>query len=440
MKPFVPNIFSCLLLALFWANSTVAMEENSYERFRSFMSNDGRSVDARIIEYDAKQSRVEVECRNKKKMWVAPDVFSETDQVFIKEWIAANKFLSTTTLGLSIERTEKRAFNRYESVEYCLMFNNITDETIDIYGFELLCEVDHKENSSTETLWAYRKSIYAYKVNPGKSTQPLPGPLYLDEQEHDESIRSVWVRLQGPTLDGEIICREVLLPEKRKIKNSWEKTQEISRLDVLNPYLPKKPETTRIAGAKPANEQEYSKWFTEIRQEGDFYMHSRPVLLDKAKEAYAELKALYNPKYETTGSHAVMVARLAYMVCDYKGTVEWYETAIGIDNKKYCRTTLCALYSSGISGVTDGKKALTLAKALVAEFPDDVECNDLLARAYARAGQYDLAIETQKRVIELRKEKLEKKYWEANLIQYRKRLELYEQGKPYYDCPPDGFS
>ena len=70
----------------------------------------------------------------------------------------------------------------------------------------------------------------------------------------------------------------------------------------------------------------------------------------------------------------------------------------------------------------DGRKAVELALQAVKIAPDNYECLDTLAAAYARNGDFDNAVATQKRVLSLNSSRSG-----AN------RLVLYQQKKPYED-------
>lgn len=74
----------------------------------------------------------------------------------------------------------------------------------------------------------------------------------------------------------------------------------------------------------------------------------------------------------------------------------------------------------------NGTKAVELAKKSLALRPDDPATLDTLAAAYAETGQFDLAVEAQKKALGLLKEPTEE-----GLADYRARLESYENQKPW---------
>lgn len=427
--------------------------------FRAFSTKDGRALEARIVEYDAKKGLIQMERRGEGKVWVTPNVFVEADQTYVKEWIAADRFLSTRWMSVTLELKEKKPFNQYAKVEYELNFYNKSDEDIEINGIDFLClvrrnvkRIDGKDiellqrpvgliEVTNESSWGIWENGFRFKLKPGKNSHILQGPLILDEEEHEDEIKGVWVRIKGPQLRGKTVSREVCLPEKIRTEQSWTEVRKTASTDLLNPYRLKKKESLRKAGTKPSDKNEYDLWFYEISREGDYYMHSRPVKLEDAKKSYEELKAFYDPQYESSsGGCARSVAKLAYMVRDYKGCAEWYEISLKGEGSTASRCELSSLYSSGVPGVINAERAIELAKLVVAEDEENHWYLDLLARGYARAGQFDRAIETQEKIIEVLKKKLKKEHLESSLKQPKDRLELYKQGKPYYDQPADFFS
>lgn len=68
----------------------------------------------------------------------------------------------------------------------------------------------------------------------------------------------------------------------------------------------------------------------------------------------------------------------------------------------------------------NGKKAVELARRAVEVDPDNAAWQDVLGAAYARNGQFDLAIAAAKQAVSLK-----------DHIEYARRLVQYEQGEPY---------
>lgn len=78
----------------------------------------------------------------------------------------------------------------------------------------------------------------------------------------------------------------------------------------------------------------------------------------------------------------------------------------------------------------DGKKAVQLASVPVQKQPDSIWLNAVLAAAYARDNQFDKAIVTQQKAVELmQKEKMDDK--NTFVILAQKQLALYKNKQPY---------
>lgn len=76
----------------------------------------------------------------------------------------------------------------------------------------------------------------------------------------------------------------------------------------------------------------------------------------------------------------------------------------------------------------DGKKAVRMAEKAMSLFPNDWTTTSILAAAYAENGQFDLAVETQKKAIELmdeedREESLERLQSYENQLPWRESYE-----------------
>lgn len=82
----------------------------------------------------------------------------------------------------------------------------------------------------------------------------------------------------------------------------------------------------------------------------------------------------------------------------------------------------------------NGEEAVRLARKAceVTEWKDR-ECLDALAAAYAENGDFDQAIEWEKKAIELSALPQDSRNWESWRSKARERLKLYQQHKPYRD-------
>lgn len=58
----------------------------SAEKYHEFKNRSGKTIFARIIQYDADTSKVELELKTRKKAWVELSTLSDVDRAYIKQW------------------------------------------------------------------------------------------------------------------------------------------------------------------------------------------------------------------------------------------------------------------------------------------------------------------------------------------------------------------
>lgn len=73
-----------LILSLAMALAIVTLAESA--EYRNFTNQDGKSIAARVIEYDVDIGKVQLELKTRKKAWVELSTLCEADQTYIKEW------------------------------------------------------------------------------------------------------------------------------------------------------------------------------------------------------------------------------------------------------------------------------------------------------------------------------------------------------------------
>ncbi|RKX35360.1 MAG: hypothetical protein DRP64_19385, partial [Verrucomicrobia bacterium] len=69
-----------LFVVFAWAGSSFSAE------YRAFKNQVGKTIHARILQYDFEGERVQLELKNRKKAWVELSTLSVTDQEYIKQW------------------------------------------------------------------------------------------------------------------------------------------------------------------------------------------------------------------------------------------------------------------------------------------------------------------------------------------------------------------
>ncbi len=440
------RMIDCVLICLLFVGC-VCVSARADDNYRTFTSTDGRTIEAKLVRYDDKKGEVFIERADKMRMWVKPDSFSNTDQNYVHEWIKAEQFLSERSLMISVEETKPNEFNQYDKVGFKLLFENRTGEPMPNVRCEIHCCIRRTNQSKTSesinwAVWDRPPDViqpgrYSWKTREIYLASKRAKTRHVQAYDIDE-IEGVWIRLFGPPLDGKPVVRDVIHPAKIGKEYDWSDAGESELTDYLNPYAPKKPKVTEHEeGTTPVDQREYQRWFHELVALADYYMHIRPVELEESRKYVEKLKKLYDPKYETdTGSYSFTLGRVCYQVKDYKNTIDWYEECVSSSSNSSARARLISLYTGGMKTFENAPRAIEHATVLVNSDKDSFNYLDLLARAYARNGQFEKAIEMQETAI-----KMMKRQGRLGMIdQYVRRLELYKQNMPYDDPPPDFFS
>lgn len=82
--------------------------------YREFINQDGKSIHARILEYDAGGDRVLLELKNRKKAWVHLSDLSESDQVYIQQYTQTKANLASE--NAKPEPVKKRSKKELEAI------------------------------------------------------------------------------------------------------------------------------------------------------------------------------------------------------------------------------------------------------------------------------------------------------------------------------------
>lgn len=103
-----------LLLGILSLGFTCVAEMHAFEL------NDGRTLEAEIVDFDGRSGKVTLKRADGKRVPVPANIFVEADQAYIKEWDAAKAFTSDKFLKVSFD--EKTLERRKEEI-----YKNLTD-------------------------------------------------------------------------------------------------------------------------------------------------------------------------------------------------------------------------------------------------------------------------------------------------------------------------
>jgi hypothetical protein len=153
------NIVTILLLSAVWTNAEL----------HPFVLQDGRALEAEIVDYNARLGKVTLKRQDGKRVSVKPSVFVEADQQFIREWELSKAFNSDRFLKIScddktVEKWEKEEWGtitydgtpekelmkttQFERIGYEVTFHNMNPTALDGIRMEYWIFFEQSEESS----------------------------------------------------------------------------------------------------------------------------------------------------------------------------------------------------------------------------------------------------------------------------------------------------
>lgn len=206
----------------------VRAAEDIASGYRIFTSKDGRAIEGRIVEYDARKGEVQLERRGAGTVWVTPDVFDEADQVYIHDWIAASTFLIPHHLQPEAEKNSlARGGSRSlsaETLNYTVTVKNKSSQPLAGLSVEYKYFIDYKgKKSMPDSIRIESGSGELGDLEPNIKKEITTDPVVLESgYMFYETVRGLWIRLYGPKVAGEPLYRDFTFPEDLQEKVSWD--------------------------------------------------------------------------------------------------------------------------------------------------------------------------------------------------------------------------
>ena len=225
--------------------------------YHIFTDAQGRAIEARILSFDPVKGKAEIERKDGMRVWVEPSLFSGDDQQYVKEWIAAYRVLSEDCLRVSFDKRTMGSFKQGMKDD---------DSSVPMKG-DIICYDITLRNRSKQPIRGL-KVEYRYFINvigsgqaadflkktrtekrdinlidPSEratfTTDEVRIEMHYDKitvwsdpnggisgfefrKTSEDDLLGIWVRISGPSVDGEPVIREVCYPENLKDKVSWE--------------------------------------------------------------------------------------------------------------------------------------------------------------------------------------------------------------------------
>lgn len=220
----------------------VTAGQDVLEKDRGWVDRQGRGVEGRIVQYNEYKNTLQFQTIHGKRAWIKPTDFSEDDQTYIEEWISADQFLANSKLQISIKKRTKNGISSYE-----MTFKNNSTRVIAGFkiGYKFHIEIESFKGKDQEKWKAGSLSIASlapkakktYTISSGEggskyqnvtvTTTSYNGSTSSSVERHKVSTtytRGVLLRLQGPSLDGTPIIRELAEPKSLAKKHKWNST------------------------------------------------------------------------------------------------------------------------------------------------------------------------------------------------------------------------
>jgi hypothetical protein len=254
MKRIIAGLVFILAGAAIAAGAAEGSAAGAAEGYRTFTDAEGRTVDAKILSFDAARGRLEIEREDGKRVRVEPGLFSEADQEYIKEWILADLALSDTNLRVSIKKDSEGSYGSKDELEegekmfYELDFNNRTDKPIEglrieyryfitqkgtgdeedkevqVAGSTSLATIAARQSLKVNTDVIEVKEIYEEVRESNYTADGVPINSTSLIKTREDELDGIWVRIYGPTVGGIPMTRDVTYPRDLKEKKTWSKT------------------------------------------------------------------------------------------------------------------------------------------------------------------------------------------------------------------------
>ena len=222
--------------------------------FHIFTDGQGRKVTAKIIHVDSRRDVVELELENKRRKKVNPSVFIEADQIYIRDWVICNTFISSSGLRFSAEKEvvedwsetpatgiiqefEKNIYNCELKNGSAVAFKNIKVEYC-VYWVQEIQQGGEEECLELDFSGQYDipgiepRATARFQTTPViLIDQSLQGGFYYAEggsDKQDSKMKGVWVKVSMTTAAGKIVTHDFCEPSDVMKRQVW-KAPKISK-------------------------------------------------------------------------------------------------------------------------------------------------------------------------------------------------------------------
>jgi hypothetical protein len=208
----------------------------------TFTDHQGRTVEANIVKYDSATGKVQLETGSSKKTWVNPQVFSVADQEFIRSWISAEPFRSTSVFRILVRKEEadwktagKVGFSggsrKSKTTRYTLKLHNTSQTDFQDLRMEY-CIYRNKKKYGSSYIESknYSKTIADIMAREEKEIDAVKSrSTRANQSEVVDEVIGVCFRIYMPVAGGEEVMREIRYPSSLSAKKfPWKEKKALS--------------------------------------------------------------------------------------------------------------------------------------------------------------------------------------------------------------------
>ena len=225
-----------ILLSFYFCSVAVRAE------MREFELPDGRTLEADIVDYNPSQGEVTLKRADGKKIPIKPGIFVEKDQVYIREWIAGQDFLSDKILSIKIEKNRidsstsgSSMRSKNELFVYDITVANRGRKTIGcraeyrIYCLQWSVDPDRVNNRLyMRTKGALPGAFERIDIEAGTERNLQTESITISQVEREypgkmeDELYGIWLRFYYMQSNGTELVRDLCLPENISSKHAWD--------------------------------------------------------------------------------------------------------------------------------------------------------------------------------------------------------------------------
>ena len=219
--------------------------------YRLFTDQEGRIINAKVIQFDPRSEKVTVERDNRRRVTVPVRIFSAADQEYIQEWFSAQAFLSNSKLRVKVEKEKGKTVGKSQTkrskppchyeisldnrsgsplegirVEYCMYvvtdFSGGKDDVVKVeHGSFDTFSLGNRAQKSMETKTV---KLYRYYSEQLDTTYDSYGGFDTSisyNKTKEEGLEGIRVRIYLKTKKGSEFMREICEPDSVEGKYGW---------------------------------------------------------------------------------------------------------------------------------------------------------------------------------------------------------------------------